>query len=179
MINLESLAQVKAFARQDGALTALLWIASFAFTVTASGGSLGNLLLLSTPFFVAWRLVRFRNYALEGVISFRRGFAYCLYTFAYAALLFALAQYLYFRFLDHGAFANMFTGMINALAPIYEQNGMSASDIKDTVSLVATITPIQWAFLFMMQNLLICFIVSPPIALACMRRPNRRNHFNP
>lgn len=178
MINVQDLIQLKAFARQDGALTALLWTASFAFVVTGTGGSLGNLLMMATPFFVGWRLVKFRNYALGGAISLRRSLAYCLYTFLCAAVLFAVVQYVYFRFLDHGVFTTMFTQAMNALAPAYEQSGMSKADIKQTLDLVATLTPTQWTFVFMAQNVVLSLIACLPIALACMRRPGGRQNIN-
>ena len=80
MIKLDNLIQLKAFARQDGALLSLLWTASFAAVIYAPQTPLGNILALATPFFIGWRLASFRNYALNGVISFRRGFAYSVFT---------------------------------------------------------------------------------------------------
>lgn len=174
MINIETLIQLKAFARQDGAFLALLWIASFAFVVSATGGALGNLLMLATPFFVAWRLAKFRNYALDGIISFRRSLAYCLYTFLYAAILFAAAQFVYFRFLDNGDFARMFTDIINALIPVYEQSGISKSELQQTSQLISMLTPVEWVLVFLTQNLLLCLVASLPIAAVCARSANRR-----
>lgn len=90
MIKAQDLAQVKAFARQDGVLLSLLWIISFAcwYGVMRHTGNnadisnvqqmdtsfsilslLSNLLIIATPFFVGWRLVRFRDDALNGAIS--------------------------------------------------------------------------------------------------------------
>ena len=86
MINVTALVQLKAFARQDGVILALTWIASFILMIYTPQYSYGNLLALSTPFIVGWRLCAFRNYALDGKISFRRGFAYSCYTFFYASL---------------------------------------------------------------------------------------------
>ena len=72
MVRPEDIMQVKAFARQDGAFLSLLWIASFACIVFATGSSIGNLLMIATPFFVGWRLISFREDALDGIIAFRR-----------------------------------------------------------------------------------------------------------
>ena len=83
---LESLKQLKAFARQDGAILALVWIVSFLFTVKLPQSMAGNVLTLSTPLVVAWRLRAFRNNALDGEISYRRALAYSWYTFVSTTL---------------------------------------------------------------------------------------------
>ena len=47
MIKLDNLIQLKAFARQDGALLSLLWTASFAAVIYAPQTPLGNILALA------------------------------------------------------------------------------------------------------------------------------------
>ena len=107
MIKIEDLVQLKAFARQDGAILCLLWFVSFLAIMYMPESGLGNILALLTPILVGWRLCAFRNYALGGYISFRRSYGYCVYTFVYSSMIFALGQYLYFKFLDHGTFYAM------------------------------------------------------------------------
>ena len=170
MVRPEDIMQVKAFARQDGAFLSLLWIASFACIVFATGSSIGNLLMIATPFFVGWRLVSFREYALDGIISFRRGYMYSVYTFFYASLIFMFAQYVYFKFLDHGNFLNMMRTAVNTLTPIYQQYGMSIEEIKEALESMSTLGPIQWSFMFMMQNISIGFIISIFIAMICVKK---------
>ena len=169
MIRIENFIQLKAFARQDALILSLLWIASFACVVMIPAGALGNLLALTTPFIVAWRLSKFRDQALNGIISFRRAFAYGIYIFFYASLVFALAQFAYFRFLDHGSFAQTRS---------YEQNGLSKADVTQTISQMTMLTPIQWSFIFMMQNIIVGFIISLPIAAICARRLKKQNNQN-
>lgn len=48
MINVAHLVQLKAFARQDALLLALLWAASFACIVMLNAGLIGNILALAT-----------------------------------------------------------------------------------------------------------------------------------
>ena len=84
MTKIESFMQVKAFARQDGMLMALLWTASFACYTLLKAGAIADLLTISTPIFLAWRMSKFRDYALGGSISFRRGLLHGIYTFFYA-----------------------------------------------------------------------------------------------
>lgn len=170
MTKIESLMQVKAFARQDGASLSLLWIASFACVLGMPQSMIGSLLALATPFFIGWRLCKFRDYALDGVLSFRRGYVYSTYTFFYAAVIFALAQYVYFRFLDHGTFCTMITDSINAMMPLYENSGISKKELTESLSIISSSTPVQWAFTFMMQNICTGVIASLPIAAVCARR---------
>ncbi len=175
MTNIESLMQVKAFARQDGALLSLLWITSFACVLSAPQSMMGTLLALATPFFIGWRLCKFRNYALDGIISFRRGYVYSVYTFFYAAVIFAIAQYIYFRFLDHGTLCAMLTDSINTMMPLYENSGISKKDLSESLRIISTTTPIQWAFTFLVQNICIGTFISLPVAAVCARR----NHGTP
>lgn len=168
MININHLVQLKAFARQDALLLALLWAASFACIMRLNADFIGIILAMATPFLVGYRLKAFRTEALFGVISFRRAYAYSLYVFIYASLVFALVQYAYFQFLDNGAFVESIATTLKQMTPIYEQNGMSKADIKslnDWVEIMRLTTPVQWAFMFMMHNLAIGAIVSLPIAL--------------
>lgn len=174
MIRIEDFMQLKAFARQDGMALAALWIASFACMTVLPAGALGNLLALATPFLVAWRLIHFRDAVLDGKVSFRRSFAFAFYTFVYASLVFALVQYAYFRFLDQGAFASAIVESLRRLAPVYLQSGISQAQIDDSINVVSMLTPVQWAFMFLMQNLAIGAIVSVPIAAVCRR--SRQKH---
>ncbi|MBR5655473.1 MAG: DUF4199 domain-containing protein [Prevotella sp.] len=172
MIKKEDLAQLKAFARQDGFFLSLIWIASFAFIVASPGSLMGNLLAFLTPFFVGWRLCKFRDYALDGVISMRRGLAYSFYTFVYASLVFALAQFIYFRYLDQGRFFGMLNESMNTIGPIYEKYGISTQEMKQTIDMMGSMSPIQWAFTFMMQNFVVGFFLSIPISAICARKAN-------
>lgn len=179
MINVSALVQVKAFARQDGAFLALLWIASFLLVVFAPLSSWGSLLAFSTPFFVGWRLVRFRDYALEGVISYRRGLVFSWYTFFYAALIFAIAQYVYFRFFDHGAMLDMMQASVAKLQGAYKDNMGNVKQVVDelnqSLTLVSQMPAIEVSFIFMMQNLFWGTLLSLLIPLFGMRKKATTN----
>lgn len=169
MIKIEDLVQLKAFARQDGAILCLLWAASFMALMYMPESGLGNILALTTPFLVGWRLCSFRNYALGGFISFRRSYGYCAYTFIYASIIFALAQYLYFKFLDNGTFYAMVATSATTMSEVYRQAGMSTQDIDAALGMMKSLSPIHWAFIFMMQDFIVGLVLSLPIAAACRR----------
>lgn len=170
MINVTALIQVKAFARQDGFILFLLWLASFAAIVMNPASSWGSLLAMATPFVVGWMLVRFRNYALDGRISFRRGLAFSLYTFFYASMLFAVAQFVYFRFIDNGALTTMLLSSVKTLEPVYKANGISTGELRQSLTMIGQLSPIEVAFIFMMQNFFVGMVLSIPIALIGKRQ---------
>lgn len=179
----EALTQLKAFARIDGAIVAALWTASFAATLLSPTSAIGSTLALATPFVVGARTISFRDHALDGVISVRRGAAHAWFTVAYASILFAVVQYAYFRFFDHGSFSAMITEAGTTLTLAYKAQGMDTKTLTESIEMLAGLTPIQYALLFMSQNLCVGTLLCLPIALVCRRsvprRPKRNHRFNP
>ena len=173
MITAESLVQLKAYARQDGAILSFVWLMSMWCLLKMSDSTWGPLLMLSTPFFIVWRLQSFRDSALDGEISFRRGLAYSCYVFFYASLIFALGQYVYFAYLDGGSFLQLLTKSVETMKPYYAQNGLTSSDLDTALKAVGMMKPVDMVFTFMMNNLLIGAFVSPLIALIGRRQKRK------
>ena len=119
------------------------------------------------------RLATFRVYALGGLISFRRGFAFSCYTFFYASLAFALVQYLYFTFLDNGRMEDMLDNTIRVMTPIYKEQGISPKELNAAAEVITSLSPIYIAITFMMQNLFIGLLLSLPVALLGRRSKPR------
>lgn len=181
MIDYVKLIQTKAFARQDGAILGTAWIASFVCTMLATIpsntllGIISNLLIISTPFIVARRLKSFRDGALDGFISFRRGLFYCFQTFFNATLLLTIVQYLWFRFMDTGAFLTMLIANYKIIMEAYK---LSAEEIKTLTDAIAMMKPIAWASMFMVTDLIVGIILSPLIAAIMTRKMNRQEIIN-
>ena len=167
--------QLKAFARVDGALLALLWVASFACYVAGIAnplyGLLAVLLMLATPFFVGHRLGRFRDQGRDGIISFRRGWAYSVYVFFYAAILLALAQYLYFAYIDRGYLLQTFTSLVSTpeAKQMLERYGLQES-MKENLTLMGQMRPIDYALNVLTMNVLIGIVLGLPIAALMQRK---------
>ena len=166
--------QLKAYARQDGFFLALLWTASFVcYIMGITNQMLGMLaigLAIMTPFFVAGRLRKFRDEGREGLISFRRSYAYTIFVFFYAAVLLAVVQFLYFAYIDNGYLMSSFSRMISSEEgkQIISQYGMSQM-VEESLSEMANIRPIDYALNILTVNIIIGFIVGVPIGLVMQR----------
>lgn len=166
--------QLRAFARIDGVKLAILWLASFAFYVlglkTSGFGLVSLLLAFATPFLSARLLRHFRDEGLEGFISFGRGWVYVVFQFFYAGLLFAIAQFVYFAYLDHGFFMNGISQMFSdpATSEAMRQMGMSAT-IEESLQMLMSLRPIDLALNILTSNLILGCLIAVPIAAICKR----------
>ena len=167
--------QLKAFARVDGVLMALLWVSSFACYIQGLNNVMLNMLsvmlIVITPFYAARRLRRFRDYAREGIISFRRGYAYVILTFFYGGLLFALAQYVYFAYMDNGFLLGKFTEMMSAPESVawMQANGLSAM-VHESLDQLAQMRPIDFSLNMLTVNIIAGFVVGLPVAALMQQR---------
>ena len=166
--------QMKAFARQDGALLSVLWIGSFACYIkgltSPALGMLAVMLIVVSPFFAASRLRHFRDYGREGIITFGRGYAYTVLIFFYAGLLLAAALYIYFAFLDNGFLLGKFTELITSV------EGQQALDLygmrnqaEEGLQAMSELRPIDFALNMLTVNIITGFVLGMPIA-ALMQR---------
>ena len=166
--------QLKAFARQDGALLALLWVGAFLLYLigvqNAMLGMAAMMMIVYTPFFVGGRLGKFRDYGREGLISFRRAYAYTVFVFFYGGILFAIAQYLYFAFMDNGFLLTQFSKILSTeeSRQWLEQYGMKEM-ADESLREMANIRPIDYALNMLTVNISMGFILGVPISLAKRR----------
>lgn len=181
MATREEYEQLKAYARIDGAIVGGLWIISFGFFIgefyNASLGIFSMITGLSSVFVVTMRLRRFRDNVLNGTISFRRAFGYSMLTFAYAALLMAAAQYVYFQFIDNGFIVSRYMEMTStpefkALAQAY---GFKETELRTAINTLSELRPIDLSFQFLTTNIIIGVILSLPLA-ALVKSYKSNNH---
>ena len=167
--------QLRAFARVDGTYVGILWIASFACYLGGLSspmlGLLGGILAVASPFFAAKRLIKFRDDIRDGEISGRRSMLYYALMFFYASLLFALAQYLYFAFLDGGYLMREYTSMLSSpeMKQAMQAYGMTADQLMEGLKEFANTSPIMTALNIMTMNITIGLICSLPVSLITRR----------
>ncbi len=167
--------QLKAFARQDGALLSLLWIGALVCYIQGLTnpllGMVAVLLIVVSPFFAANRLRHFRDEAREGIISFGRGYAYTVLTFFYAGLLLAVAMFVYFNFIDNGYLLGKFTEMLNMEEnrKVLKMYGMT-DEINQGLKELAALRPIDYALNMLTINIMTGFFLGLPIAALMQRQ---------
>ena len=163
--------QLKAFARYDGALLAVVWVISFALYVAGIAqpfyGMVALGLMVSTPFFVALRLKKFRDQVLGGTISMARGWGYSVYVFFYAAVLLALAQYVYFAYIDQGYLQAAFLRALESpeAKQIIRQYGMQQS-VDESMQQFQQMRPIDYALNVLTVNIMVGIVLGVPIGAA-------------
>ena len=136
-----SFKQLKAYARIEGAILGVIWVASF------------------------------RDKIRGGFISFKAAFAFSAYTFFYASLIFAACQFIYFQWLDSSAFMNLFDQTIQTAIPTYKQLGMDISELQEGMKLIREMSAIDITFTILIQNILIGAFLSAPLALFYKKEP--------
>lgn len=171
MITTQNLNQLAAFARQDGACTALYWAAGFIAAMLAPRepalGMASDLIILGTPFFLGWRLKKFRDGALDGRISFRRAWLYCMETLLNAALVLGVVQYLYFRFGDVSGFLAQWQEGYKMAAQAYHLTPEQTRLMTDAMT---GLTPLAWASMFLLMEIGAGTALAPILALALRRQ---------
>lgn len=170
--------QLKAFARIDGALLSVIWTCSFACYIVGLTNQTASLaaiaLALSSPFFVAYRLIAFRDTAREGIISFMRSWAYVILVFFYGSLIFALVVFAYFAYLDNGYFLYVIQQMINTpeIEQMLKQHQMEEM-MGQLMADMSTMRPIDIAINLLTSNILLGIVVGVPIA--AILRSSKKN----
>ena len=162
--------QLKAFARQDGALLSLVWIGAFACYVMGMTRPALTLLALlaiaASPFFVASRLRRFRDYCRQGSLSFGLGYVYSILSYFYGGLLMTAAAYVYFAFIDKGYLLSQFTALLQSPE---NQQAMQlygiAGEMKESLRILGELRPIDFALNILSTIILSGFFWGLPIAL--------------
>ena len=170
----EEYKQLKAFAKQDGALLSLLWIGALACYIQGLSspilGMIAMLLIVASPFYAANRLRKFRDEARQGIISFMRAYGYTVLTYFYGGLLLAVAIFAYFQFMDNGYLMSKLMDILNTeqgqqMVKVY---GM-ADEISQSMEQLAKMRPIDYALNMLTIIISTGFILGLPTA-ALMRR---------
>ena len=156
-------------------MLSLLWIGSFACYIKGLSSptlAFAALLLMTlSPFFAASRLRHFRDYAREGFITFKRGYAYTVMSFFYAGLLMAMAIYVYFEFMDHGYLLGMYSTVMDSEEGkrVLEMSGMKEQMMQGLQDLYE-MRPIDYAVNMLTAIITAGFVLGLPIAALVQKR---------
>lgn len=178
-MTIEEYKQLQLYSRYDGFYMSVLWIASFVSLMNALSypplGLLNELIILLTPFFAFYRLRKFRNEGLGGVISFRRALAYLAKLFLNASLIFGLAQWAYLKFIGGSQLYSLIAPVVKM--PEYEQlirqMGMTSDEYLQQLS---NVPPLSFAISCFVVNIFVCAAMSIILAALGNRRQTPAYH---
>lgn len=166
---------LQAYAMQLGTYMGLFWIAKF---ILFPLGLTYNFLLffffgltLCVPFLGFYYVRSFRNQVLQGSISLAQAWVFTVFMYMFAALLTAVAHYLYFRFIDGGFIIDTYAGMLTEFKTLnIEGTEEAIGQLKNGLEQLKTLTPIEITMQLMSQNIFYCSLIAIPTALFVMRR---------
>ena len=163
----EEFRQLSIYSRYDGIYLGILWIVSFSCLIGSSMigvlGLISEIMIISTPFFVYYKLRKYRNIGLGGYISYGRAFSYCLRLFFNASIVLGIAQWGYMRFLDGGHFTKMLRPLIDTpeSSNMLKQIGMTPEPYLQSLD---QISPLSFSSSCFIMNIIIggflSFIIS-------------------
>ena len=164
-------------------MLSLLWIGSFACYIKGLSSptlAFAALLLITlSPFFAASRLRHFRDYAREGFITFKRGYAYTVMSFFYAGLLMAAAIYVYFEFMDNGYLLSVYSSVMDSEEGkrVLEMSGMKEQMMQGLQDLYE-MRPIDYAVNMLTAIITAGFVLGLPIAALLQRKVTSNESLN-
>ena len=152
-MNAISYKQLRAFAAQYGAVVGLMWIVSFAFYIIG----------LTRP--------------LVGNVGLIIG----LLSVVTASLLMAVAQFVYFRYIDNGLLLQTYSTIMQQPEAVAMMQSMmpeedAAEVSRQVIDLLKSISPIQLTFEFLVYNLMFGFLLAIPTAWIGLSGKSRTTH---
>ena len=161
-----------AYSNIDGSIIGGMWILSFLCFVGEFQMPLLSFvaiaLAIASVGVLVGRMKKFRDKVLYGRISFGRALLYSVQTCFEATLLMAVAQCVYFQFLDHGYLINQYVTMLSTpeyAAIVKESYGLDAKQLIAILqSTMGEVRPVEIAFQFLTVNVVVSLILSLPVA---------------
>lgn len=167
--------QLRAYARNFGGVMGLWWFLSFAcFVGVLYEPALSfafDLSIVAVPFIATYITRYYRDRILDGIISFRRAFAYIFLVFFYATLILSIVQWVYFTYLDNGRLVASMLERINSpeMAAVIDAYNMPKEELVEQMNLISESRPIDLVFSFMWFDFIACAVISFMVALICKR----------
>lgn len=164
--------QLRLWSQYDGYYLCGLWVVGFIALMNSAlvqgFGLINEVIILATPFFLLWRLKRFRDEGRGGEISFGRSLLFLARMVMMAAMIFGLVQYLYLAFWDDGQLPKVLYPIVSTPESVQmlKQMGMT---VEQYLNEVAGISPLSFACTCFLLNLLACAVISILLAVLCSR----------
>ncbi len=173
---------IQQYAMYFGSLMGVYWILKFIlFPLAFKIPFLSFLfigLTIGVPFMGYYYLKIYRNKVCGGTISFRRAYVFTLLIYLYAAMLTAVAHFVYFQFIDHGFVLEAIQTQFNQLLELNIDNNeynLLAENIETTMKQVSDLSPTDITFDNLSRNIFSGLFLAIPTALIGQRKPAKTN----
>lgn len=185
MTRRETFIQTNAFAMVDGLKFGIYWCLGFLCTVKGLGGTtlatLGMLMTLSAPFLGIYLARRFENSVRsDAPVGFGKAYLYSALLYLYASAILSIVAFIYFNWLDHGAFINSYISVISApdMQSALRQAGLEQmfsdtahqSGFNSFEELLRSVRPFDISMSLFDFNVFMGLILSLPTALMAIMR---------
>jgi hypothetical protein len=167
--------RLRDYAMHFGTLFGLVWIARFGILLLGLNDSPMMMIYVVSVLCIPVMLMRAtRRYRRQcgGVLGFWDALQLCVLSCFYAALLTAVAHYVFFRYIDRGYVAESYATLIAQLkeqAPAGQDS--LATVCEEALGIWNSLSPIDITLQMMSNNLFWGAMVSIPIALLMYRKP--------
>ena len=127
-------------------------------------------LTLCVPFMGYYYTKIYRDKVCGGTIGFLHAWVFDIFMYVCAALLTAVAHYVYFRFIDQGF---MLDTLRQQSMQMTRNILMSPEQMKAYIDTMGTLTPTDITLSMVSSNIYYCALLSTPTALIAMRRKKK------
>lgn len=160
----ENRINLQRYAMHFGTYMGIYWIAKFILFPIGLSNSLLLLLFfvltMAVPF-IGYRYARNFRKLCGGHITFMQSWVFMVFMYLYAALLVAIAHYIYFRYIDNGH-------VMDAYAAIFEQAGsvpgfaemLERYPYEEIIDTMRSMSAIEITMQLLSQNMLYCSILA-------------------
>ena len=161
----ENRINLQRYAMHFGTYMGIYWIAKFVLFPMGLSNSLLLLLFfiltMAVPFVGYYYARSFRDKICGGSITFMQSWIFMVFMYLFAALLVAVAHYIYFRYIDNGY-------VMDAYANIFEQaksvpgfsEMMEQYQYKEVIDMIRSMSAIEITMQLLSQNMLYCSILA-------------------
>lgn len=127
-------------------------------------------LTLCVPFMGYYYTKIYRDKVCGGTIGFLHAWVFDIFMYVCAALLMAVAHYVYFRFIDQGF---MLDTLRQQSMQMTRNILMSPKQMKAYIDTMGTLTPTDITLSMVSSNIYYCALLSIPTALIAMRKKKK------
>ncbi len=162
-------------AMHNGTLLGILWIVtSITYIIGLSNiifSFLFLMLVASSPVFAWYLAVRYRKKECGNQIKYLQAWTYLIIMYVCASLLTAVAQYIYFAFIDNGYFISFIQEQISVIQQMPQIDEATKNALQQVSELWGKLSISDIILQFFNSNMMLTAIITPLTAIFVRRNP--------